>query len=262
MQTSDTTIPKSASPLRYTPAAAPAKERITLPEAVLLARYHLRLLDLWLFLLMILGFLGAGILIWIQQHTGNPQGSSNATELSRFVMEPVPGLLAGMFASSLIVSDPLLEVTMATRAGVNGVVIPRMLLTFFVLLLCSAAYLAWSLDNGISYARQQSPLFLLLMWLSPVLLMSMLGLLGSLLTRNAALGMAIAAIPLAASLFLYGPLLPIQATRPFLISYTYSGGQDAPDWWTNRLVLLAVALALGAWNWWLLRREEPLLFSA
>jgi len=259
MQTSDSTIPKSASPLQYGLAAVPAKERITLPEALLLARYHLRLLDWWLFLLMLLGFLGAGILVWIQQHAGNTQGTRNAIELSRFVMEPGAGLLAGVFAGSVIVSDPTLEVTMATRAGVFGVVIWRMLLTFAMLLLCSAGYLAWSLGNGISYAGQESPLFLLLVWLVPVLVMTMLGLFGSLVTQNAALGMAMAAVPLAASLFLSGPLFSIEATHPFFISYTYSGGQDAPDWWTNRLVLLAVALALGVWNWWLLRREEPLL---
>jgi hypothetical protein len=259
MQTSDSTTPKSASPLQYGLAAVPSKERITLPEALLLARYHLRLLDWWLFLLMLLGFLGAGVLVWIQQHAGNSQGLRNAIELSRFVMEPGAGLLAGMFASSVIVSDPLLEVTVATRGGVYGVVIWRLLLTFFMLLICSAAYLAWSLYAGISYAGQQNPLFLLLVWLAPVLVMGMLGLLGSLLTRNAPLGMAMAAIPLAASLFLSGPLFSIEAAHPFFISYTYSGGQDAPDWWTNRLVLLAVALGLGVWNWWLLRREEPLL---
>jgi hypothetical protein len=259
MQMSDTTIPTSAPSLHTAPVTVRVKQQIPLHEALLLARYHVRLLDWWQFLLMLLGFLGAGILVLIQQHAGSPQGLSNAIDLSRFVMEPGAGLLAGVFASSFIVSDPTLEVTMATRAGVSGVVIWRILLTFAMLLICSAAYLAWSLDNGISYARQQSPLFLLLMWLAPVLVMTMLGLSGSLLTHNAALGMTIAAIPLAASLFLSGPLLPIQATHPFFISYTYSGGQDAPDWWTNRLTLLAVALALGVWNWWLLRREEPLL---
>ena len=74
--------------------------------------------------------------------------------------------------------------------------------------------------------------------------------------------MLIAALPLAASLFLYDVLRSTQATHPFLISYTYSGGQDASDWWANRLVLLGIALALAADNWWLLRREEHLLGSS
>ena len=257
MQTSDsTTLHKSAS-LQYVPVSE--RQHLPLREWALLLFYHLRLLNWWLFLLMLLGFLGAAFLVWLQLRAGGAQGLSNATELSQFVMEPGAGLLAGMLASALIVGDPLLEVMMATRAGLYGVVIWRSLLTFFMLLLCSAAYLAWSLGNGISYARQQSPLFLLLLWLAPVLVMSMLGLFGSLITRNAALGMALAVVPLAGSLFLYNYLLPIQATHPFLLSYTYSGGQDAPDWWTNRLTLLGVALVLAVCNWWLLRREERLL---
>ena len=137
----------------------------------------------------------------------------------------------------------------------------RSLLAFFILLLCSAAYLAWSRELGISYARQQSSLFLLLVWLVPVLVMSMLGLFGALSTRNAALGMVIATVPLAGSLLLSEKLLSIQATHPFFLSYTYSGGQDAPDWWTNRLVLLGVAAMFAIGNWWFLRREERLLGS-
>ncbi len=259
MQTSEKSAAQNALTVQYTPVAA--RQRISLREVALLIFYHLRLLNWWLFLLMALSFLGAGGLVWLQLHAGASQVLSRAAELSRFVMEPGAGLLAGMLASSLIVGDPLLEVMMATRVGMYGVLTWRYLLTCFILLLCSAVYLAWSLGNGISYARQQSPLFLLLVWLIPVLVMSMLGLFGSLATRNAALGMAIAAVPLAGSLLLYEKLLPIQAAHPFFLSYTYSGGQDAPDWWTNRLALLGVALVFAIGNWCLLRREERLLGS-
>jgi hypothetical protein len=88
--------------------------------------------------------------------------------------------------------------------------------------------------------------------------MGMLGLFGSLSTRNAALGMLIATVPLGGALLGQLYLLPIQAAHPFIIPYTYWGEQDAPDWWTNRLTLLGIALALAAWNWWLLQREECL----
>lgn len=260
MEASKIGATRSAEPSPYGPILAPA--HLPLREGILLISYHLRLLNWWLFLLVALGFLGAGGLIWLQLHAGGPQGVSHADELSRFVMEPGAGLLAGMLASSLIIGDPLLEVIIATRTGVRGVVIWRALLTFLFLLCCSAAYLVWSQHLGISYARQQSPLFLLLLWLAPVLVTSMLGLFGSLAARNAALGMVIAAIPLAGSLLLFEKLLSFQAAHPFLISYTYSGRQDAPDWWTNRLTLLGVALALAAWNWWWLRREERLLGQA
>ena len=260
MRTSETISSRSISSLRYAPAAPDG--RPPLREAALLFFYHLRLLNWWLFALVALCFLGFGGLVWMQLQIGGPQGLSNAMGLSRFVLEPGAGLLAGMLASSLIVSDPLLEVMMATRAGIYAVVIWRALLTFCLLLCCSAAYLVWSLANGVSYARQQSPLFLLLVWLAPVLVMGLLGLLGALATRNAALGMVIAVVPLAGSLFLYEKLLPIQATHPFLLSYTYSGSQDAPDWWLNRLTLLGIALAFAVWNWWFLHREERLLNDA
>lgn len=245
------------SSLRYSPGAT--KDRLPLREAALLLFYHLRLLNWWVFVLVGLSFLGFGGLVWMQLQIGGSQGLSNAIGLSRFVLEPGAGLFAGMLASSLIVNDPLLEVMMATRAGIYTPLIWRALLNFFLLLCCSAVYLTWSLVNGVSYARQQSPLFLLLVWLVPVLVVGLMGLLGSLATRNAALGLVIATVPLAGSLFLYEKLLPIQATHPFFLSYTYSGGQDAPDWWTNRLTLLGIALALAALNWWLLRREERLL---
>lgn len=256
MQTSEKSTLQNRSALPYAPIET--RQRIPVREAVLLIFYHLRLLNWWLFLLMAFGFLGAAALLGLQVRAGGAQGMSNALQFSQFVMEPGAGLLVGMLASSLIVGDSLLEVTMATRTGISGVVIWRYLLTLVILLGCSAAYLAWSLDNGISYARQQSPLFLLLVWLAPVLVMSMLGLFGSLAARNAALGTVIAALPLAGELFFHGYLLPMQATHPFIIPYT-SWGANAPDWWINRLTLLGCALLLAAWNWWLLRREERLL---
>lgn len=257
MQTHDSTTLPGSSSVQYAPV--PVQQRLPLREAILLIFYHLRLLNWWLFLLILFGFSGCGVLVWLQLHAGGSQGLSHAIGLSQFVMEPGVGLFAGVFASSLIVGDPLLEMMMVTRTGMQGVAIWRFLLTFCVLLCCSAIYLAWSLGDRMSYAVQQSPLFLLLLWLTPVLVMSMLGLFGSLVTHNAALGMVIAAVPLSSSLFLYDYLLPIQATHPFFITYTYSGGQDAPDWWTNRLTLLGIALVLAVCNWWLLSREEHLL---
>ncbi len=256
MQTSKHAI----SPLQYEPI--PAQQRLPLRESILLIFYHLRLLNWWFFLLMLLSFLSAGGLLWLQLHTGGAEKLSHAVELSQFVMEPGAAILAGILASSLIVGDPLLEVIIAMHSALYRILVWRALLTFFILLLCSAAYLAWSLGNGISYAKQQGPLFLLLMWLAPVLVMGMLGLLASLVARNAALGTVIAAVPLAGSLFLYEKLQSIPAIHPFFISYTYSGGYDAPDWWTNRATLLCIALALAAWNWWWLLREERLLSNS
>ncbi|HUZ83801.1 MAG TPA: hypothetical protein VMU66_03850, partial [Gaiellales bacterium] len=64
---------------------------------------------------------------------------------------------------------------------------------------------------------------LLAIWLAPVLAMGLLGSLGSLAAGNASLGMAVAAVPLGASLFFNPTLVQIPLARLFLLSYTYSG---------------------------------------
>ncbi len=257
MRASESASLQHTFPAPYLPVSS--KQHLSAREAALLLVYHLRLLNWWLVLLMALGFLGAGFLVWLPLHIGGAQALRQAADLSRFVLEPGSGLLTGLLASALIVNDPLLEVTMTTRAGIARVLLWRALLTFFCLLCGSAAFLAWSLASGISYARQQGPLYLLLVWLAPVLVTGMLSLFGALLTRNAALGLIIAAVPLAGSLFLYAKLVSIPETHPFFLSYTFSGGQDAHDWWVNRLTLLGIAGAFTIGNWWLLRREERLL---
>jgi hypothetical protein len=235
--------------------------RLPFREAALLFFYHLRLLNWWLFLLTLLGFLAAGLLTWLQLHLAGAQAESLALDLARFVLESVTGLCAGMLASSLLVGDPALEVTMATRQGVSSVVSWRAILTFALLLCCSTLYLAWSLASGVNYASQQLPLALLLLWLAPVLLMGALGLFGALATGNAALGTVIAALPLAGAHFLHSYLIPIAAAHPFFLPYT-SWNADATDWWTNRLALILMALALAGCNWWWLRHEEGLLNDA
>lgn len=259
MQTSERSTGSTALSLQYAPGTG--LHRLPFREAALLFSYHVRLLNWWLFLLTLLGFLAAGLLTWLQLHLAGAQGESLALDLARFVLESVTGLFAGMLASSLVVGDPTLEVTMATRQGVSSVVSWRAILTFALLSCCSALYLAWSLANGVNYASQQLPLALLLLWLAPVLLMGSLGLFGALATRNAALGTVTAALPLAGAHFLHTYLIPIAATHPFFLPYT-SWNADAADWWTNRLTLLVLALALAGCNWWLFRHEERLLNDA
>jgi hypothetical protein len=245
----------------------PVGGRIPLREVLLLGKYHLRLLNWWLFLLMFLGFLGSCGLFWLVVHSGTTTAVSNGNEFSRFVLESGAGLVAGLLTSSLVVGDPLLEVMMATRSGIYRVFGWRYLLTLSILLVCSAAYLAWSLAWGTIYTVPQSAFTLLFVWLAPVFAMSTLGLLGALLTRNAALGAVIAAIPLAIALFLHSDLLAIAATnafwRPFILWFFVPftlWSYDVPNyWWLNRALLMGTGLILALCCWWLLRREERLL---
>jgi hypothetical protein len=236
------------------------KHHLPLQELILLLGYHMRLLNWWLFFLMFLGFFISGILFWFEVHLGNSLGQSIGIQISRFIMESGAGLIAGVFASSLVITDPTLETSMLTQEGLFRVTLWRYLLMFFFILLCSAMYLFWSLVNGLVYARQQNPLFFLLMWLAPVLVVSMMGLFGSLLTHNATLGMTIASIPLVGALFLRSYLLPIQAVHPFFIPFTL-WASDASDWWINRLTLLGIAIVFGVASWWQLHYEERLVAS-
>jgi hypothetical protein len=104
-------------------------------EVVLLARYHLRILGVWLFLLVPLGFLGFAILLWLQTRSGGSEHLNQAIELSLFMLEPGAGLLAAMLGSSLLMNDALLEVSMATPTGIRGLAIWRAGLSLSVLLL-------------------------------------------------------------------------------------------------------------------------------
>lgn len=259
MQISQQNARRTGQAPRYQPVEP--RQHLSLREAALLICYQVRLLNAWLFFLMLLGFLASGALFWCWLRLPDAQGARLALTLSRFVLESGVGLLAGMLASALVAGDPLLEVSMATHGGVFRLVLWRSLLSFVLLLGCSAVYLGWTLLNGLAYAQQQNALFLLLLWLVPVLLLGMLGLGGSLVTGNSALGLVIAALPLAGELIFHGYFLPIQGTHPFFIPYTL-WRPEASDWWANRLSLLGLALLLAAGNWWYLRREERLLSDA
>ena len=256
MQPRADSAPSSTSALSY----APAETRRPWREAALLARYHLRLLDGWLLVLMLLGFGTCAIVVGVQSQSPHTTDVRNAAGLSLFVLESGAALFAGLLGSALIINDPLLEVLLATRGGIVAPVAWRAALGFGMLLGCCAGFQLCLAVAGL----QQDFVLAPLTWLAPAVVMGMLGLFGSLLARNAALGAALAAAPLAGSLFLYNALFSLPAARPFLISYTcsaYAAGVSlgARDWLTNRLALLGIALLLAGCNLWLLRREERLL---
>jgi hypothetical protein len=237
---------------------SPSIRHMPLREAWLFAIYQLRLLNWWLFLFMIIGFLGSGALFWLTVRNGGPAAMSKGNELSRFVFESGAGLIAGCLTSFLIVGDTLLELQMTTRAGIGKILTWRYLLTFFILAICSAGFLTWTRLFGTTYTQHQTLLVWLFMWLAPVLVMSMLALLFSLLTRNAPLGTVMASLPLIADLLFHSDMLPVAGFRPFFIPFSI-WEYDAPDWWENRLALVGISLLLAIACWLWLRREEHLL---
>lgn len=234
------------------------QSRLSLSDTFLIFRYHLKVFSSWLLGLIGFGFGTCAIILWLQLKKGDAESLGNAAQLSLFVLESGAGLVAGLLASSLLIGDPLLEIMMVTSSGIGKVAAIRLFLSFGLLMVYSTLYLVWSLINGVVYAKEQGLLFFLLLWLAPVATVGMLAFFCSLITRNSALGLVIGLVPLAGALFLQPYLLLVEQLHPFIISYTLAG-YNAPDWWLNRLTLLAIGLGLAGLNGWILRKEERLL---
>ena len=240
---------------------------IPLREAFLLIKYHLRLLNWWLLLVMLLGFVGSGAMLWLVLNSGGQLATTHGNEFSRFILELGASLIAIVLTSVLVVGDPGLEVIMVTQEGISRVLIWRYLITLCVLFICAAGYLIWSLLLGVTYTVPQTALTLFMVWFAPVFVMSMLSMLTSLIARNAALGVVIAAIPLMSVLLFHNDLVNIMAAHLWVrvtflgvfFPYTLWGFEQPGWWWANRLLLIVEGLLLIYWSWWCLRKEERLL---
>jgi hypothetical protein len=237
------------------------RRHLSLRDTVLLAYYHLRMLHWWLYLLMGLGFLGACVLYWMMVRINTYQGIANGNEISRFVMESGVGLIAGALTSFLIIGDPMTELESTTRSGMSRVFIWRYLLTLGIMLLCALIYIGWTLHFGASYTSQQNIVFFISLSFVPVLLLSMLALLGAILTRSATIGALIPGVLLIGNLFLHDEMLSTTWLRPFFIPFAI-WDYDSSDWWNNRITLLIIGLVLACLCGWLLtHREDKLLGS-
>src|SRR5258708_39187178 len=89
-----------------------ASPRISWREAILLATYHIRLLNWWLFLLMALGFVGSCGVFWLTAHTGTPVALGRGNELSRFVLESGAGVCATSLSGFLVVGGSMFDMMM------------------------------------------------------------------------------------------------------------------------------------------------------
>ena len=235
------------------------RQWMPLRERLLLVVYHLRMLNWWLYALMLLCFIGSGFIYWWTIRSGTPAAKSYGAELGRFVMEGGAGLIAGALTSFLIMNDPILELEITTGKGIMAVFSWRYLLTLVLLLFCSLLFLGWTFHFGTQYSNQQSVWFLISLWLTPVLIMSMIASLSAFLTHNGTMGTVIAAIPFIGDMLLHDEMLQISWLRPIFIPFSI-WGHDASDWWTNRLTLISIGLGLAVICWYILQyREDKLL---
>src|SRR5258708_40104739 len=104
-----------------------ASPRISWREAILLATYHIRLLNWWLFLLMALGFVGSCGVFWLTAHTSTPVALGRGNELSRFVLESGAGFVASTLTSFFVGGGPMLEVVITTHSCIYKVSALRLL---------------------------------------------------------------------------------------------------------------------------------------
>ncbi len=241
--------------------------RAALRETLLLVGYHLRLLR-WRVLLLSMSSMGvAGAICWLMVRNPTPLAFDQAHDFSLFIMESGIGIIAAGLASSLLIGDPGLELSLTLRDGVSRILLWRSLLILGLLLLVLTAFYAWTRLLGIDYGSKDQVRNLVLVWLTPILCLGTLGFTTSLLTRNLTLGATLAILPIMAELFAKDDLQLSYIGRLIFIPYTefnlkleqYFPGN--PGWLTNRLSLLGISMLLILWNVWWLRSEEHVLES-
>jgi hypothetical protein len=232
--------------------------RVTFPDMVALVGYHLRVLNWWILLLSMGGFVLGGGMVWFALHSGSAFSPSSVAGLSRFLLETGAGTIAGILGSWLILGDPALELLLVRRQGIGGIVVWRVLLLVLLLLLFSTGFLAWSLVLGVQYGAHPTLAWFFFLWLAPVAFLGTMGWILALLMRNASLGTVFIGLSVACATVLKDFVLTHEWLRLFYIELTVYE-PAAPDWWWNRLVLMSSALLLALASWWWLRSEERLL---
>ncbi len=227
-------------------------------ERLLLAFYHLRVLKPFSLLLIVAGFVGAGAVLWVITLNGRPISLSYGNEFSRFVMESGAALIAGISASTLIVGDSALEMLLASRQGIQHILMWRAIVSWLFLGILTAAFFIWSSILHIHYTPHDSALVLFSTCAVPVFLLSMIALGGALLTKSSALGAVLAGLVLMIQLLAKDYILVNTASSLFFIPLTLFR-PDSPIWWWNRLVLLGCGAVIAIWCLFWLRCEERLL---
>jgi hypothetical protein len=230
-------------------------------ERILLSLYHMRVINWWLLLIVVGLFVLFGGVIWFTLHTNTPHTANPVqyvTGASRFLLEAGAATIAGTLVGPLVLSDPMLELLLVSRGGIRQILLCRFLLVIFILFLTCVVYLAWSLALGVRYSRQESLLWFFLLWLAPVLFVSMLGLTVSFISHSAAIGAVFSGLLLTFSIFLSDYIITQEPLRLFFIALSLYV-PDASDWWWNRLVLTCSGLILALWCWWWISRDERLL---
>ena len=228
-------------------------------------RYEARALGLATFaipLLVTLIYLGFS---WIagaaalRGGSGFSQAHYQATRGLLGLIENGLPLAAGLAMAMTSGADPALELQLALPGSYRATGALRLALVGLWALLVTGGVSALIVATGYWRSDVIAPLPQgQLIWLSPLLAFSALGGMLALLFRSRVVSAAALAL-LWVSQFLFKPLFLSDATFRLVYLFLTEEAGITSDWLTNRLILLALALAVLCATLWLLGRNEWLL---
>lgn len=224
-------------------------------QRITLYIYHIRVSQPFLLLYLLIGLLLFSALIIITRSNGDI-GHSRA--FACYALELGVPLLAGLLGSSAVMDDKAKELLICNRYGIKMILWIRMML-FFIMLACTASiFLLISEVLHIQYTQHDTPALLLSIWLVPLFLAGMVGMLGALLTRSSTLGSTIASVFVLLPHVAYFFTLNFPIFRLFLIPLALFY-PETNIWWANRLILLAFGILCMILALYSMRKDEQVI---
>jgi len=232
-------------------------------------RYEARVLGGALFglpvLVAALFALAAALMRWtaLQEGQSRAQAHAVAAQMLLWLLEVGLPPAAGFAAATIAARDPARELLLSLPAPYPATIAARLgLFTAWTAIVCAATTAAigamryWIAPQGLPMGS--------LAWAAPLVWFVAVGALAALLPRSRAAGAVAIGMLWMVAIAAAGSLTESPTLRyiyPFLTSQTLPGGHapHAPYWLANRLILIALAAALGAGALGAARRSEALL---
>ncbi|GCE49889.1 hypothetical protein EI42_06114 [Thermosporothrix hazakensis] len=221
-----------------------------------LAWYHLRVMRWYVLFLVLLGFVGAALVLRLMVWIHYPL--IYQYELCRFVLEAGAGLIACMLGSTVLVNDPALELLIASRVGCWKIILGRVLLIWLILGVMNACFVGWTYALGLHYSSSDTPWRLFCMWFVPTWLFTLLALIASLFSRHSAMGGVLGALLLLLELLMKDFFLNYTVLLPFFVPLSI-WFPDSSIWWSSRALLFGIGILIAIGVRLRIRRDEALL---
>jgi hypothetical protein len=215
-------------------------------------RHELRVLGPWLFALPLLIALGLSALT--TELTARHINSGFVVLLPAVTLEACLPLAAALVVMAVAVHDDAIELQLSLPLAYTGTALLRStLLVGWVVLVEIATMLA--LRTLLPAALPAAPAEAVLLWLAPTLWLAAAGALLATILRNRAAAGALLGTVWLAQLTFHGYFASQAWTRPwFLFATLFAPG--ATYWWSNRAVLLGMAVVFGGVVWLVFARPE------